>query len=236
LNQDIGNQIDESTKPIRVLLADSYALFREALKKEFGSEPRFAVVGEARDGNEALELIARLEPDVLLMDCQISPLSGMDILQSISGRNVATRTILLTADIERDQISQAFQLGAQGLVFKEASIHVLFSSIESIISGRYWMGSESFSDLDEILKKLREGSRKSVKPKNFNLTPQEIRIIASVASGHTNKRIAKEFSITEQTVKHHITNIFDKLGVYNRLELTLFALHHKLIEDAESQS
>jgi DNA-binding NarL/FixJ family response regulator len=191
------------------------------------------VIGEARDGNEVLELAARLEPDILLMDCQLSPLSGMDVLQSLSSRCAETRTILLTADIERDQIWQAFQLGARGLILKEASIHVLFLSIDSILSGKYCMGSEIFSDLDQISKKLREGSCKNVKPKNFNLTPQEMRIIASVASGHTNKRIARQFSITEQTVKHHITNIFDKLGVYNRLELTLFALHHKLIKDTD---
>jgi DNA-binding NarL/FixJ family response regulator len=225
--------MDASRKAIRVLVADDHTLFRETLRKVFESEEYFLIVGEARDGKETLKLAKQLEPDILLLSWQLPELSITDILRSLSTYSTKTQTILLAEEINRDQIAQAFQFGARGLVLKESSVEVLFSSIRSIVAGKYWMVHESFSSVDQISKKLNKNTPEKRKPENFALTPQELKIIAAVASGCTNKAIAKQLSISEQTAKHHITNIFDKLGVYNRLELTLFAVHHKLIEDSD---
>jgi two-component system, NarL family, nitrate/nitrite response regulator NarL len=225
--------MDASRKLIRILISDDHTLFREALRKVFELEKHFLVVGEARDGEETLELVKQLKPDILLLSWQLPELSITDILRSISSYCTKTQTILLAEEIDWDQIAQAFQFGARGLVLKESSAEVLFSSMRSIVAGQYWMVSESFSSVDLISKKLDKNTPGKRKPENFALTPQELKIIAAVASGCTNKVIAKQLSISEQTAKHHITNIFDKLGVYNRLELTLFAVHHKLIKDSD---
>jgi two-component system, NarL family, nitrate/nitrite response regulator NarL len=227
--------MNESRKAIRIFFSDDHTLFRETLKKVFDSEKDFLVIGEAGDGEETVRAVKQLEPDILLLERQLPKLSGMDVLRSLSDAGTKTRSIVLTAEIGRDQIQEAFRLGARGLVLKESSAQVLVSSIRSVMAGRYWMMGESFLNLDQIANMLTENTPKDIKPKNFSLTPRELKVIAAVISGCTNKEIAKQFSISEQTVKHHITNIFDKLGVFNRLELSLFALHHNLIEDPENQ-
>jgi two-component system, NarL family, nitrate/nitrite response regulator NarL len=233
LSQDIRNHMDKSRKAIHVLISDAHTLFRETLKKVLESERDFLFVGEAGDGEETLRLVELLDPDILLMDWKLPRLSSMEVLRSLSDSGTKTRAILLTGEIEPDQIKQAFEFGARGLVLKVSETAILFESMRQVKAGHYWMGSESCSSLEQILRKLSNNAPESKRPKNFALTQQELKVVAAVASGHTNREIARQFSISEQTVKHHITNIFDKLGVYNRLELTLFALHHKLIQDSD---
>jgi two-component system, NarL family, nitrate/nitrite response regulator NarL len=109
---------------------------------------------------------------------------------------------------------------------------LLFQSILEVVADRFWMGDEGYRTLEQLLKKLSNNTSRK-RAKNFSLTQRELKIVAAVAAGATNKEIAQNFSISVQTVKHHITNIFDKLGVYNRLELTLFAIHHRLIQDPD---
>ncbi len=223
----------KSRKSIQVLISDAHTLFRESVKKVLESERGFQFVGEAGDGEETIRLVKLLEPDILLMDWKLPRLSGIDVLRSLSDSKTITRTILLTGEAERDQVQQAFELGARGLVLKESDTAVLTESMRQVRDGLYWMGSESCRSLEQILKRLRHNPAQGERPKNFGLTPQELKVVSAVASGYTNKEIARQFSISVQTVKHHITNIFDKVGVYNRLELTLFALHHKLIQDPD---
>ena len=233
VNQEVGKHMDESRKDIHVLIADDHALFRETLKKVLDSEKGFLVVGETGDSEETLKLVRLLQPDILLLDWKLPRLSGLDTLQSLSTLGKKIRIILLTANIEQDQISHAFHLGARGLVMKESGVDVLFESMRCVMAGQYWLFGEGCQSLEQIINKLPISAPEIRRAPKFTLTPQELRIVAAVASGITNKHIAQQLSISEQTVKHHITNIFDKLGVYNRLELTLFALHHKLIEDLD---
>jgi two-component system, NarL family, nitrate/nitrite response regulator NarL len=228
-----GSYMDASRIPIHILIADDHTLFRKTLRNALDSEKHFLIVGEAGDGKEALKLAELLEPDILLLSWQLLRHSGMDILRSLSSSGTRTQIILLAEEIDRDQTGQAFQLGVRGLVLKESSIEVLISGVHSIMAGRYWLGNESFSSLDEISKNLNKSKPRNRKPKDFKLTPQELKIIAAAASGCTNRSIAKQMSISEQTVKHHITSIFCKLGVSSRLELALFALHSNLIKDSD---
>ena len=139
------------------------------------------------------------------------------------------RTILLTAGIEKEQIAQALQLGARGIVLKDASTDILLMSIRTVMNGQFWVGQDKVTDLVEILRTYLppvEGAKDSTK--RFGLTPRELDVVGSIVSGFTNRDIAKKFSISEQTVKHHLRNIFDKVGVSNRLELALFAINHSL--------
>jgi DNA-binding NarL/FixJ family response regulator len=122
---------------------------------------------------------------------------------------------------------EALQLGARGIVLKESATEVLFRSIHEVMSGRHWVGREPVESLQAFLMKdLAE----TVSPKNsYGLTPREVEIVAAIVRGQSNKEIAATFSIREDTVKHHLTSIFGKVGVGTRLELALFALEHKLV-------
>jgi len=155
---------------------------------------------------------------------------GLEALAELARSSTPVRTVLLTAAIERAQIVEALQLGARGIVLKESATQLLLKSIRSVMAGQYWVGHESVSDLVATLRDLMAPAAGEERKKTFGLTPRELEIVSTIVAGYTNKDIAQKFSISEQTVKHHLTNIFDKLGVSNRLELALFAVNHHLTD------
>jgi len=221
--------MDSSSGKVRILLADDHKLFLEGLRNLLQSETGFEVVGSAFDGEEAITLTRKLKPDILLLDLAMPRCSGLDALRELATSATPVRTIILTASIETAQIAGAIQLGARGVVLKDVTPELLFESIRRVAAGQYWMGRESVSSLVQVLRDLmpRSNARPGAKP--FKLTARELEVIEVIVAGYTNKDIAQKFSIREQTVKHHLTNIFDKLGVSNRLELVLFAVHHQII-------
>ena len=213
---------------VRIVIADDHTIFREGLKSLFDRESEFKVVGEARNGEEALELTKKTNPDILLLDMVMPKLSGLDVLRRLTDAGTAAKVILLSGAIDPDQIARAFELGARGLVMKDTATSMLFKSIRSVVAGQYWVGQKSAASLVQTMKQCRGAGGEQTR--TFGLTPREMEVIRAVVSGSPTKEIAAKFNISEQTVKHHITNIFDKLGVYNRLELTLFVFHHGLVE------
>jgi two-component system, NarL family, nitrate/nitrite response regulator NarL len=220
-----------SLSPIRVLIADDHTLFRDGLRKLLEEQDDFTVVGDAADGEMVVALARQTQADIILLDLAIPRLDGMDVLRDLSASGAPARTILLTDAIDREQIVRALKLGAYGVVLKDSTSQRLFDSIRFVMSGQYWIGRESVSDLVRALRAFSpiEGSTRS---KEFGLTPRELEIVTLVVAGYSNPDIAQRCSISEQTVKHHISNIFDKLGVSNRLELALFAVNHRLTDVA----
>ena len=218
---------DKPPKPTRIVIADDHSIFREGLIKLIETKPDLRVIGSATDGEEALKLVAELEPDVLLLDLAMPRMAGLVALRELRGVSTRARIILLTAAIERTEIITALQLGAQGVVLKESASELLFKSIHAVMAGRYWVGRKQVTELATTLSELA-AVRPGPTRKHFGLTPRELEIIGVILGGYSNADIAAKFSISEKTVKHHLTNIFDKLGVSNRLELALFALHHEL--------
>ncbi len=214
---------------IRVLIADDHTIFRDGLKTLFDREPEFKVVGEACNGKEAIDLVKKLRPDILLLDWVMPKVGGMEVLRALAESEGNVRTIVLSGVREGEEISKIFELGARGLVMKDTATGMLFKCIRSVMAGQYWIGRQSVANLVQTLKQVRSAA-KNAQPKNYGLTPRELEVIKAVVSGYSNKDIAEQMGISEQTVKHHVTSIFDKLGVYNRLELTLFVFHHNLIE------
>ena len=215
---------------IRILIADDHPVFRQGLISVFRSEKEFEIVGEAVDGKQALELIQKLHPDILLLDMIMPRLAGLDTLRELANAPAPVRTIVLTASIEKEQIAQALQLGARGIVLKDAPTEILLASIRTVMNGQFWVGQEKVTDLVEILRSyLPAAEEVKTAKRNFGLTVRELDVVSAIVSGFTNREIAQKFSISEQTVKHHLRNIFDKVGVSNRLELALFAINHQLI-------
>jgi two-component system, NarL family, nitrate/nitrite response regulator NarL len=219
----------ENEDVIHILIADDHTIFREGLKNLISSQPDFKVVGEACDGSEVLKLVSKVQPEVLLLDFLMPNTNGMQVLQLLEESRSKVLTIMLSGAIEGEDISRAFELGARGLVLKDSGTPLLFKSIRTVVAGQYWIGRQGVSNLVQALKQYRSLAKKAT-PKNYGLTPREMEVVKVVVSGFSNKEIAGQFSISEQTVKHHITSIFDKLGVYNRLELTLFVFHHEMVE------
>ncbi|MGD0366254.1 MAG: response regulator transcription factor [Acidobacteriaceae bacterium] len=213
--------------PIRILIADDHPLFRDGLRRLLQAEPGFEVVGEASDGDVLVDLARKTRPDILLLDLSMPRQDGMEVLRELSLSKIPVRTLLLTASIEKAQIVQALKLGAYGVIMKEATTQRLFDSIQCVMAGQYWIGRESVSDLVRALRSIAP-TENGVRGKDYGLTTRELEIVTLVVAGYSNPDIAQRCSISEQTVKHHISNIFDKLGVSNRLELALFAVNHRL--------
>jgi DNA-binding NarL/FixJ family response regulator len=224
---------DHPRNPVRIVIADDHPIFRDGLRKLLESEPGFDVVGEAADGEAAIRAVRALRPDVLLLDAMMPALGGLDALASL--RDIAeppesapTRVLMLTAGISDAAVVRAFQLGARGVLLKEAASRQLFDGIRRVVEGKFVVGDGAVESVAEALSRGQEG-----KERRFNLTPRELEIIAAIAAGDNNKGIADRLGISVQTVKHHLTSVFDKTGVSSRLELALFAVNHRLIGDQD---
>jgi DNA-binding NarL/FixJ family response regulator len=217
----------ETPDTIRIIIADDHSLFRKGLKSLLSAEPGFAVVGEAENGEEAVRLSRSLRPDVLLLDLAMPGASGLDALGELATAPSSVKTIVLTAAIDKSDIVKALQLGAAGVVFKSSAPELLFKSVRGVMAGQHWIGREAVSDLVQALRTYPEAP--SPPRSRFGLTARELEITSAVVSGFSNKEIARQFELSQDTVKHHLTNIFDKVGASNRLELALFAVHHGLL-------
>lgn len=216
---------------VRILIADDHPIFRAGLRMVLAEEPGFSVVGETGDGEEALQLTESLRPDVLLLDLAMPGISGMDALAELGAASAPVRTVVLTGAIDKADIVKALQLGAAGVILKAAASDLLVKAIRSVMAGQHWIGRESVSDLVQTLRDLMGASPEKPSRERFGVTPRELEITSAVVAGFSNKEIAKKYKLSEDTVKHHLTNIFDKVGASNRLELALFAVHHRLLGD-----
>ena len=220
-----------SPTPIRLLIADDHPVVRVGLRNMLLSDDNFEVVAEARDGAEALAMVKKLQPEVLLLDLAMPNMPGMEALRELTSQETQTRTIVLTAKIEKQQILEALQLGARGVVLKDAVVEHLAACIRAVMQGQYWLDGRPVQNLVQVLRELTAQTAPPPR-KTYGLTSRELEVVTLITEGCTNKDIATQFGISEETVKRHLTNIFNKLGVGNRLELALFALNHHLLPPA----
>ena len=195
-------------------------------------QPDLKVVAGAEDGQEALKLVTEVKPDVLLLDSSMPVYFVMDAFRRLGPATNGSRELVLAKTQETSFISEVFRLGARGVVMREAATEVLIKAIRCIKENKYWNLDHGTGNLEIVFEELAKPAPKAPL-KKFGLTPREIEIVSAIVSGYSNRQIADNMSISQSTIKHHLTNIFDKLGVYNRLELALFAIHHALAERAD---
>jgi len=217
---------ERRSRLIRIVIADDHSIVREGLRLIFDTDPDLEVVGAAADGDEALKCVRKLKPDILLLDVDMPRMTGLEALRNLAEHDFDVKVVFITASIETKQIVEALRLGARGVIRKETPARKLIECIRAVSDGQYWLGQAAFPDLVRGLQSLPPATAEESK---FGLTARELKVIEAVLEGDTNKALAERLSISEQTVKNHLTNIFNKLGVSNRLELALFAAKHHLL-------
>ncbi len=224
-----------AAKPkIRIVVADDHPIFRDGLCKLLALEEDFEVVAQAQDGREVLDVLQQYEPDILLLDLKMPGLDGLGTLQRLQAARNRTRVIVLTASDDKNEFVQAMKLGTSGIVLKQTATDLLIKSIRKVHAGEIWLDSHTtaavirqFVSADEVPPPPQAAAAPRERERS-PLSQREREIVALVAQGFKNKEMAEKMFISEQTVKNHLHNIFDKLGVSDRLELALYAIHNNL--------
>src|SRR5512147_260104 len=222
---------------IRIVVADDHPIFRDGLCKLLALEEDFEVVAQAQDGRQVLDVLQQYAPDILLLDLKMPGLDGLATLQKLQAAKNRTRVIVLTASDDKNEFVQAMKLGTSGIVLKQTATELLIKSIRKVHAGEIWLDSHTTA---AVIRQFVAGEDQapagappvSAAPardrERSPLSAREREIVALVAQGFKNKEMAEKMFISEQTVKNHLHNIFDKLGVSDRLELALYAIHNNL--------
>jgi two-component system, NarL family, nitrate/nitrite response regulator NarL len=224
-----GSRVEGSAATTKVMIADGHEMSRAALRKLIERESNMLVVGEAVDGREVVAQVEKFQPDVLLLDISMPRLSGWSILRKLAKSSINVRVILLPTTIDGEQAIEALRLGVRGLLPNSTASQLLYKSIRTVMAGDYWVDHGTVRMLVNTYRTSADSVSKAAQSSKYKLTRREIEILSSVVEGCTNKDIASQFKISEQTVKHHLTNIFEKVGVSNRLELAMFAMNQDLV-------
>jgi DNA-binding NarL/FixJ family response regulator len=211
---------------VRIVIADRHSIFRDGLRRLLETDSGLEIVGESVGGPAAATLTQETRADILLLSLPASDpamLATLALLADGSG----VRTILLTDGIDSPHVTRALQLGVRGVVPRDSVPEALFGSIHGVMAGDFWIGRDRAEDVAPSLRKLALSRRRA---RVFGLTRRELDILRSVVAGCTNKEIASRSSISENTVKSHLVHIFNTVGAWNRVELALFASHHRILD------
>lgn len=212
---------------IKILIAEDQATVRDGLRKFLEGVNDFTIVGEASNGVECVKMLAKLKPDILLLDPQMPEKDGLGVLEECNFDSTSTRVIVLTAAKDDRDVVRAMRLGARGVVLKQSASELLVKSIRKVYDGEIWLDNRmTAKKVDAFQKSSESGQRRD----KSLLSDREKEVVQMVAHGFRNREIGDKLSLSQQTVKNHLGKIFDKLGVSDRLELALYAIHHLLID------
>jgi DNA-binding NarL/FixJ family response regulator len=228
--------MSNARKEIGILIADNHPVFRAALRRVLKAQRGFRVLGEAVDGEQALEMARRLKPQILLLDIRIPRLFSPEVLRGLKALATPVHTLILTSALERKRAVAALQLGACGILLKQTAGKMLPKGIRSVMAGQYWVCRESVPNLAQAIDEFKPGPNAVASRQDFSLSRRETEIITLVEGGYTDKDIATELALNQQAVENHLTDIFEKLGVTNRLELVLFSMDHHLTQSPPART
>lgn len=209
---------------IRIVLVDDHRIVREGLASMLHTQSDLEIVGEAGTGREAIALIERLRPDLVLLDVQLPDLDGVRVLEQLRAKQVNTRVLILTAYSSDERLFDAIRAGARGYLLKDAGLDEVLRAIHTVAAGGSLLESSAADSLLTSMERLLRGEQNAQ-----TLTERERTILLRIAQGQPNKAIAQELSLAERTIKFHITIIFQKLAVTNRTEAVAKALQDRLI-------
>jgi len=217
--------LNSNTPMVRVLIADDQTLFRVGLARLLEEDARVKIVGQAGDGAEAVKLAASLRPDVVLMDLKMPNLDGIEATRQIVASHSGVKVLLLTTFEADNHVIQALKAGASGYILKDSKPDSIVSSLLAVMAGERVMASAVANRVLEML-------TGTTTPKEFydGLTGREIEILKLLAGGMANKQIAYKLKISEKTVRNHVSNMYEKLNIYDRSQAVLYAVRKGLVE------
>ena len=224
-----------SGEVVRVLIADDQALFRRGLFVVLGTEDDIEVVAEAENGEEAVARAEELAPDVVLMDVRMPKVSGIEAAKRISAILPTTRILMLTVSDEEDDLYEAIKSGANGYLLKEISVEEVAEAIRAVVQGQSLISPSMASKLlNEFNSLARRAERQEQLPTPV-LTTRELEVLKLVAKGMSNKEVAEQLFISENTVKNHVRNILEKLHLHSRMEAVMYAVRQRLLDPHQAE-
>ena len=217
--------MSSNSPTVRVLIADDQTLFRVGLARLLEEDERVKIVGQAGDGAEAVKLAGSLKPDVVLMDLKMPNLDGIEATRQIVASHPGVKVLLLTTFEADNHVIQALKAGASGYILKDSKPDSIVSSLLAVMAGERVMASAVANRVLEML-------TGTTTPKEFydGLTGREIEILKLLAGGMANKQIAYKLKISEKTVRNHVSNMYEKLNIYDRSQAVLYAVRKGLVE------
>ena len=216
----------DTGKPIRIVIADDHALVREGTRQILEDHPGLEVVGEAQDGEEAVAIVSRLQPDVVLMDIAMPKLNGIEATRLIKKESPATSVLILTAYDDDQYIFALLDAGAAGYLLKNVRGEELAQAVRAVAEGESVLHPAIAA---KVIKRYTSLSRAPVQEEVDSLSDRESEVLAMAARGLSNKMIARELSLSDRTVQVHLSNVFGKLGVASRTEAVITALQRGLL-------
>ncbi|HRM29134.1 MAG TPA: response regulator [Acinetobacter johnsonii] len=216
----MSTKVYTETSPARLLLVDDHPLLRRAVAELLSLESDLSVVGQASNGQEALDFLAKNDVDLVILDHKMPILTGMETLKEIKARNFNTKTILFTVSDSGEDIQEALKLGVDGYLLKDIEPELIITDIRIILRGELVISPSLAPILAQILR------TPSIEDISSNLTSRELQVIQMVSEGLSNKMIAHKLSITESTVKVHVKHILNKTGLRTRVEAAVWTVNH----------
>lgn len=216
--------------PIRTIIADSSALFREELRQLISSDDGLDLVGEAQDEESLLMMLRERLPELILFGMPVHRGGKVNVLQEICAAEMPVKVLIFADIIHTEELQEALRRGANGVILKQATTQWLSDGIRCITAGRYWAIQRCVPDLLRALQSLSAPLFTPTPSNQFGLTIRELEIVKYVVAGYSNQDIAQQCAVSPWAVKRHLSNIFSKLDVANRVELAFFAANHRLAE------
>jgi DNA-binding NarL/FixJ family response regulator len=221
----MAEMVDVDTHPVRVIVVDDQLLLREGIARLLSADPHIQVIGQASNGQEAIEMVDRARPVIVLMDIRMPVLDGIQAIREIKRRYPETRIIILTSFVYDGYVVEGLMAGADGYLLKDASPSALVSGIMAVAAGEQVIEPGVSRHITEMLNK-QSGELANCYD---GLTPRELQMVAMIGRGLVAKEIAHELHISEKTVRNHISNIYQKLGIYDRAQAVLYAIKKGLV-------